>query len=67
MLVATFFNALAIPIRIMFVAIPVSFAIDYTLDFVFIIDYYLQARYFGFVRDGEVYTDADEIKKNFKT
>ena len=64
---ATFFNALAIPIRIMFVAVPVTFALDYALDLIFIADFIMQSRYFGFVKDGEVYTDADDIKKHFKT
>lgn len=60
------FNFAAVPTRLALNAGLELFAIDYCLDAILVADTFLRYRHFGFVHEGQVYAETDEVVANYR-
>ena len=66
-LLCSAYNAWCIPFRLAFLPHPSYFCIDWGMDVLMIMDCILHFRDFAFVKDGELITKRDDIKRHYKS
>eukprot|EP00592_Proboscia_alata_P010539 CAMPEP_0194364498 /NCGR_PEP_ID=MMETSP0174-20130528/12409_1 /TAXON_ID=216777 /ORGANISM="Proboscia alata, Strain PI-D3" /LENGTH=2019 /DNA_ID=CAMNT_0039138563 /DNA_START=856 /DNA_END=6918 /DNA_ORIENTATION=- len=68
MLIAIVYNAWMIPYRLAFTSqiIKTNFIVDWSFDTFFFLDIYLNYSKFSYVFQGELVTDKDSVKRNYR-
>lgn len=66
MLFITIYNLILIPFRLAFEYVSYLVIIDYTMDILLAVDFYLKSYKFSFLYEGIVHTQSDKIKEHYK-